>query len=151
MPLNKSLSDTFCIYFSFPSSYVLLHASRKTFSNVKVSISAQWTPSIQNDSAPAFSPGEVRSTSGAEQNRCFSHTCCSSIKTWLKAKQSWNCRGWMLASLTTVITYQDYGGKLGWYLFYCYLVEYYFGNQRWTTKLLLSGLWESIIKWSLDI
>uniref|UniRef100_A0A8C1RIN7 Sugar phosphate exchanger 3 n=1 Tax=Cyprinus carpio TaxID=7962 RepID=A0A8C1RIN7_CYPCA len=26
-------------------SYVLLHASRKTFSNVKVSISAQWTPS----------------------------------------------------------------------------------------------------------
>uniref|UniRef100_A0A4W6FKG9 Sugar phosphate exchanger 3 n=2 Tax=Lates calcarifer TaxID=8187 RepID=A0A4W6FKG9_LATCA len=40
-------------------SYVLLHASRKTFSNVKVSISAQWTPSIQNDSAPAFSPGET--------------------------------------------------------------------------------------------
>uniref|UniRef100_A0A7N8X933 Sugar phosphate exchanger 3 n=1 Tax=Mastacembelus armatus TaxID=205130 RepID=A0A7N8X933_9TELE len=29
-------------------SYVLLHASRKTFSNVKVSISAQWTPSVQN-------------------------------------------------------------------------------------------------------
>ncbi|XP_069012993.1 sugar phosphate exchanger 3 isoform X3 [Embiotoca jacksoni] len=40
-------------------SYVLLHASRKTFSNVKVSISAQWTPSIQNDSAAAFSPGET--------------------------------------------------------------------------------------------
>ncbi|MED6237568.1 hypothetical protein ATANTOWER_028006, partial [Ataeniobius toweri] len=39
--------------------YVLLHASRKTFSNVKVSISAQWTPSVQNDSAPAFSPGET--------------------------------------------------------------------------------------------
>ncbi|XP_034019660.1 sugar phosphate exchanger 3 [Thalassophryne amazonica] len=39
-------------------SYVLLHASRKTFSNVKVSISAQWTPSIQNDSFPAFSPTE---------------------------------------------------------------------------------------------
>uniref|UniRef100_A0A672GTR0 Sugar phosphate exchanger 3 n=1 Tax=Salarias fasciatus TaxID=181472 RepID=A0A672GTR0_SALFA len=32
-------------------SYVLLHASRKTFSNVKVSISAQWTPSLQNESA----------------------------------------------------------------------------------------------------
>ncbi|CAK6949838.1 sugar phosphate exchanger 3 [Scomber scombrus] len=40
-------------------SYVLLHASRKTFSNVKVSISAQWTPSVQNDSAPAFSPGQT--------------------------------------------------------------------------------------------
>ncbi|XP_075967531.1 sugar phosphate exchanger 3 [Anarhichas minor] len=40
-------------------SYVLLHASRKTFSNVKVSISAQWTPSVQNGSAPAFSPGET--------------------------------------------------------------------------------------------
>lgn len=40
-------------------SYVLLHASRKTFSNVKVSISAQWTPSIQNDSSPAFSPAET--------------------------------------------------------------------------------------------
>uniref|UniRef100_A0A3Q0RS32 Sugar phosphate exchanger 3 n=1 Tax=Amphilophus citrinellus TaxID=61819 RepID=A0A3Q0RS32_AMPCI len=40
-------------------SYVLLHASRKTFSNVKVSISAQWTPSIINDSSPSFSPGET--------------------------------------------------------------------------------------------
>ncbi|XP_077450469.1 sugar phosphate exchanger 3 isoform X2 [Stigmatopora argus] len=40
-------------------SYVFLHASRKTFSNVKVSISAQWTPSPQNGSAPAFSPGET--------------------------------------------------------------------------------------------
>ncbi|XP_070784699.1 sugar phosphate exchanger 3 isoform X3 [Enoplosus armatus] len=47
-------------------SYVLLHASRKTFSNVKVSISAQWTPSVQNDSAPAFSPGETW-----EDNRLF--------------------------------------------------------------------------------
>ncbi|XP_036373872.1 sugar phosphate exchanger 3 [Megalops cyprinoides] len=40
-------------------SYVLLHSSRKTFSNVKVSISAQWTPSVQNDSSPAFSPDET--------------------------------------------------------------------------------------------
>ncbi|XP_059904806.1 sugar phosphate exchanger 3 [Gadus macrocephalus] len=40
-------------------SYVLLHASRKTFSNVKVSISAQWTPSVQNESLPAFSPSQV--------------------------------------------------------------------------------------------
>ncbi|KAM6895871.1 sugar phosphate exchanger 3 [Xenentodon cancila] len=47
-------------------SYVLLHASRKTFSNVKVSISAQWTPSLQNDSTPAFSPGETW-----EENRLF--------------------------------------------------------------------------------
>uniref|UniRef100_A0A673YEM7 Sugar phosphate exchanger 3 n=1 Tax=Salmo trutta TaxID=8032 RepID=A0A673YEM7_SALTR len=35
-------------------SYVLLHASRKTFSNVKVSISAQWTPSAQNASSPTW-------------------------------------------------------------------------------------------------
>uniref|UniRef100_A0AAZ3QFX2 Sugar phosphate exchanger 3 n=1 Tax=Oncorhynchus tshawytscha TaxID=74940 RepID=A0AAZ3QFX2_ONCTS len=35
-------------------SYVLLHASRKTFSNVKVSISAQWTPSVQNASSPTW-------------------------------------------------------------------------------------------------
>uniref|UniRef100_A0A3B3UB82 Sugar phosphate exchanger 3 n=1 Tax=Poecilia latipinna TaxID=48699 RepID=A0A3B3UB82_9TELE len=40
-------------------SYVLLHASRKTFSNVKVSISAQWTPSAHNDSVPAFCPVET--------------------------------------------------------------------------------------------
>ncbi|XP_060052671.1 sugar phosphate exchanger 3 isoform X2 [Erinaceus europaeus] len=31
-------------------SYSLLHASRKTFSNVKVSISKQWTPSAENTS-----------------------------------------------------------------------------------------------------
>uniref|UniRef100_A0A3P9JYB8 Major facilitator superfamily (MFS) profile domain-containing protein n=1 Tax=Oryzias latipes TaxID=8090 RepID=A0A3P9JYB8_ORYLA len=46
-------------------SYVLLHSSRKTFSNVKVSISAQWTPSISNDSAQ-FSPAETW-----ENNRLF--------------------------------------------------------------------------------
>uniref|UniRef100_A0A672H6N1 Sugar phosphate exchanger 3 n=1 Tax=Salarias fasciatus TaxID=181472 RepID=A0A672H6N1_SALFA len=46
--------------------YVLLHASRKTFSNVKVSISAQWTPSLQNESAAAFSPSETW-----EDNRLF--------------------------------------------------------------------------------
>uniref|UniRef100_A0A3B3DJA6 Sugar phosphate exchanger 3 n=1 Tax=Oryzias melastigma TaxID=30732 RepID=A0A3B3DJA6_ORYME len=46
-------------------SYVLLHASRKTFSNVKVSISAQWTPSVTNDSAQ-FSPAETW-----EDNRLF--------------------------------------------------------------------------------
>ncbi|XP_061770506.1 sugar phosphate exchanger 3 [Nerophis ophidion] len=47
-------------------SYVFLHASRKTFSNVKVSISAQWTPSPQNASSPAFSPSETW-----ESNRLF--------------------------------------------------------------------------------
>ncbi|XP_053505912.1 sugar phosphate exchanger 3 [Ictalurus furcatus] len=50
-------------------SYVLLHASRKTFSNVKVSISAQWTPSVQNGSFPAFSPREKW-----EENRLFADT-----------------------------------------------------------------------------
>ncbi|KAK1906341.1 Sugar phosphate exchanger 3 [Dissostichus eleginoides] len=40
-------------------SYVLLHASRKTFSNVKVSISAQWTPTFTNGSAAAISPGKT--------------------------------------------------------------------------------------------
>ncbi|XP_074554866.1 sugar phosphate exchanger 3 [Halichoeres trimaculatus] len=40
-------------------SYVLLHASRKTFSNVKVSISAQWTPSPKNGSAVPYTPGET--------------------------------------------------------------------------------------------
>ncbi|KAM9772602.1 sugar phosphate exchanger 3 isoform X2 [Syngnathus typhle] len=49
-------------------SYVFLHASRKTFSNVKVSISAQWTPSLQNGSAPAFSPGETW-----ERNQLFAN------------------------------------------------------------------------------
>ncbi|KAG7455805.1 hypothetical protein MATL_G00244910 [Megalops atlanticus] len=50
-------------------SYVLLHSSRKTFSNVKVSISAQWTPSVQNDSTPAFSPDETW-----EENKLFADT-----------------------------------------------------------------------------
>lgn len=53
----------FCLTFF---SYVLLHASRKTFSNVKVSIIAQWTPTLQNGTAPAYSPGETW-----EDNRLF--------------------------------------------------------------------------------
>lgn len=48
-------------------SYVLLHSSRKTFSNVKVSISAQWTPSPLNNTTPPFSPGQIW-----EDNRLFS-------------------------------------------------------------------------------
>ncbi|XP_058628428.1 sugar phosphate exchanger 3-like isoform X4 [Onychostoma macrolepis] len=49
-------------------SYVLLHSSRKTFSNVKVSISAQWTPSAfqQNSSTSSLSPGETW-----EENKLF--------------------------------------------------------------------------------
>uniref|UniRef100_A0A673HC12 Sugar phosphate exchanger 3 n=1 Tax=Sinocyclocheilus rhinocerous TaxID=307959 RepID=A0A673HC12_9TELE len=49
-------------------SYVLLHSSRKTFSNVKVSISAQWTPSAlqQNGSTSSLSPGETW-----EENKLF--------------------------------------------------------------------------------
>lgn len=49
-------------------SYVLLHSSRKTFSNVKVSISAQWTPSAfqQNGSTSTLSPGETW-----EENQLF--------------------------------------------------------------------------------
>lgn len=39
------------------SSYVLLHASRKTFSNVKVSISAQWTPPLYNASVAPVEVG----------------------------------------------------------------------------------------------
>uniref|UniRef100_A0A8C1D872 Sugar phosphate exchanger 3 n=1 Tax=Cyprinus carpio carpio TaxID=630221 RepID=A0A8C1D872_CYPCA len=48
--------------------YVLLHSSRKTFSNVKVSISAQWTPSAfqQNGSTSSLSPGETW-----EENKLF--------------------------------------------------------------------------------
>lgn len=63
------------VFFLFPlilmylmcavSSYVLLHASRKTFSNVKVSISAQWTPAFYNASA---SPVEVSGCSVASKN-----------------------------------------------------------------------------------
>ncbi|MBN3290426.1 SPX3 protein, partial [Polypterus senegalus] len=48
-------------------SYALLHASRKTFSNVKVSISAQWTPSYQNVSMYFLVPEEVWS-----KNQLFS-------------------------------------------------------------------------------
>ncbi|XP_051911160.1 sugar phosphate exchanger 3 [Hippocampus zosterae] len=47
-------------------SYVFLHASRKTFSNVKVSISAQWTPSAHNGSASPLLPSETW-----EKNRLF--------------------------------------------------------------------------------
>ncbi|XP_008314101.1 sugar phosphate exchanger 3 [Cynoglossus semilaevis] len=52
---NHHLVAFFLTFFS----YVLLHASRKTFSNVKVSISAQWTPSVQNGSTSALSPDQT--------------------------------------------------------------------------------------------
>uniref|UniRef100_A0A8C9L7Z6 Sugar phosphate exchanger 3 n=1 Tax=Pavo cristatus TaxID=9049 RepID=A0A8C9L7Z6_PAVCR len=40
-------------------SYSLLHASRKTFSNVKVSISSQWTPSCLNSTTFELRPNEL--------------------------------------------------------------------------------------------
>uniref|UniRef100_A0A8B9BKN2 Sugar phosphate exchanger 3 n=1 Tax=Anser brachyrhynchus TaxID=132585 RepID=A0A8B9BKN2_9AVES len=44
-------------------SYSLLHASRKTFSNVKVSISSQWTPSCLNSTALELRPYELWNSS----------------------------------------------------------------------------------------
>ncbi|XP_072856063.2 sugar phosphate exchanger 3 isoform X1 [Pogona vitticeps] len=49
-------------------SYSLLHASRKTFSNVKVSISQQWTPSSFNDTALSFQPYELWNSSNLFPN-----------------------------------------------------------------------------------
>ena len=65
---NGNISDFIeCVFFAIPSavfflsySYSLLHASRKTFSNVKVSISKQWTPSAFNKSVDL--PVEVSRT-----------------------------------------------------------------------------------------
>lgn len=61
-----------------PSSYVFLHASRKTFSNVKVSISAQWTPSLQNQS---LSPDQVATEqqpvgTAHDPSALFALMCC---------------------------------------------------------------------------
>ncbi|MEE6524893.1 hypothetical protein FKM82_024608, partial [Ascaphus truei] len=39
--------------------YALLHASRKSFSNVKVSISSQWTPSSLNTSVYVVEPNQT--------------------------------------------------------------------------------------------
>uniref|UniRef100_A0A8C6Y8X1 Sugar phosphate exchanger 3 n=1 Tax=Naja naja TaxID=35670 RepID=A0A8C6Y8X1_NAJNA len=52
---NKSLVSQFthhhvAVFLLTFFSYSLLHASRKTFSNVKVSISSQWTPLLWNSS-----------------------------------------------------------------------------------------------------
>ncbi|XP_044535636.1 sugar phosphate exchanger 3 isoform X4 [Gracilinanus agilis] len=44
-------------------SYSLLHASRKTFSNVKVSISSQWTPTYLNKTAVKLEPVELWNSS----------------------------------------------------------------------------------------
>ncbi|XP_064604682.1 sugar phosphate exchanger 3-like [Liolophura sinensis] len=37
-------------------SYALFHATRKTFSNVKKTVSSEWTPSFQNSSVPRLKP-----------------------------------------------------------------------------------------------
>ncbi|XP_058047233.1 sugar phosphate exchanger 3 [Ahaetulla prasina] len=65
---NKSLVSQFthhhvAVFLLTFFSYSLLHASRKTFSNVKVSISSQWTPSCFNDSAFILQPYELWNSS----------------------------------------------------------------------------------------
>lgn len=61
-----------CAVYCGVSSYVLLHASRKTFSNVKVSISAQWTPPIYNASV---SPVEVGAAWHPERHCSWNLIC----------------------------------------------------------------------------
>lgn len=52
------------LYFFLFCSYSLLHASRKTFSNVKVSISKQWTPSAFNRSIEPVEVNRPKSWDG---------------------------------------------------------------------------------------
>uniref|UniRef100_A0A3B3R6H4 Sugar phosphate exchanger 3 n=1 Tax=Paramormyrops kingsleyae TaxID=1676925 RepID=A0A3B3R6H4_9TELE len=66
---SRGRCSMYLLVFPNLSSYVLLHASRKTFSNVKVSISAQWTPLPLNGSSPAFSPKQTW-----EGNKLFENT-----------------------------------------------------------------------------
>ncbi|KAA8580052.1 hypothetical protein FQN60_005587 [Etheostoma spectabile] len=125
-------------------SYVLLHASRKTFSNVKVSISAQWTPSFQNGSAPAFSPGEGLYLSGVIGDRvnlryvlCFG-LCGSAVveflfgtlTEWLHIYNIYlYCGLWVLNGLLqsavwpcVVAVMGNWFGKAGCVPFYAFLV-----------------------------
>nr|XP_060632828.1 sugar phosphate exchanger 3 [Anolis sagrei ordinatus] len=67
-PTNKNCMSQFthhhiAVFLLTFFSYSLLHASRKTFSNVKVSISSQWTPSCLNDSALNLEPYELWNSS----------------------------------------------------------------------------------------
>lgn len=67
-PANKVLVPRFthhhvAVFLLTFFSYSLLHASRKTFSNVKVSISSQWTPSCLNDSTLQLQPYELWNSS----------------------------------------------------------------------------------------
>lgn len=70
---------------------MLLHASRKTFSNVKVSISAQWTPPFYNASA---SPVEVSGCSVT--SRTSSH-----LKSYL-ACLLYDCDSWVTVTASEV-------------------------------------------------
>ncbi|XP_077195945.1 sugar phosphate exchanger 3 [Paroedura picta] len=68
LPANRVLSSQFthhhvAVFLLTFFSYSLLHASRKTFSNVKVSISSQWTPSNLNDTAFELQPYELWNSS----------------------------------------------------------------------------------------
>lgn len=67
-PANRVIASQFthhhvAVFLLTFFSYSLLHASRKTFSNVKVSISSQWTPSDFNDSALELQPHELWNSS----------------------------------------------------------------------------------------
>lgn len=78
----------------FSGSYSLLHASRKTFSNVKVSISSQWTPSCLNSTAPELRPYEVR-TQGI--GKCKERWVTSSIlRMWVGTSGVWIVVFWII-------------------------------------------------------
>lgn len=59
---------TFSAKVTFFFSYAFFHATRKTFSNVKETISEEWTPSFHNESVQELKPDNVSD-----------HTICTSI------------------------------------------------------------------------
>ncbi|XP_044296977.1 sugar phosphate exchanger 3 isoform X2 [Varanus komodoensis] len=67
-PVNRALASQVthhhvAVFLLTFFSYSLLHASRKTFSNVKVSISSQWTPSCLNNTTFNLQPYELWNSS----------------------------------------------------------------------------------------
>ncbi|XP_066490343.1 sugar phosphate exchanger 3 [Tiliqua scincoides] len=68
LPANRTFLSQFthhhvAVFLLTFFSYSLLHASRKTFSNVKVSISSQWTPFSLNDTTFSLQPYELWNSS----------------------------------------------------------------------------------------
>jgi len=58
--LQKCLRNiNFLLFFFTSFSYALLHVTRKTFSNVKDSISKEWTPTHCNEFYPCARPNAV--------------------------------------------------------------------------------------------